>query len=91
MVRYNWSPGIPRNTMKIERDFITNENDAQINWDYNGATTYTVVNKDQKNQYGEYRGYTVTPGKFALSGSKTVELTESSERQHHPFDRSELN
>ena len=53
--------------MKIERDFITNENDAQINWDYNAATTYTVVNKDQKNQYGEYRGYSITPGKLTLS------------------------
>ncbi|KAF2233127.1 amine oxidase catalytic domain-containing protein [Viridothelium virens] len=65
-VQYNWSPGVPRNTMKVERDFITNENDAQINWDYNGATTYTVVNKDQKNQYGEYRGYTVTPASGSI-------------------------
>lgn len=52
--------------MKIQKDFITNENDAKINWDYNGATTYSVVNKDQKNSYGEYRGYTVEPGKHHL-------------------------
>ena len=63
--RYNWSP-IPHNTMKVERDFVTNENDAKINWDYNGATTYSVVNKDEKNQYGEYRGYTVEPGMYLL-------------------------
>ena len=53
--------------MKVERDFIANENDAKINWDYNAATTYTVVNKDEKNQFGEYRGYTVTPGKSTLA------------------------
>ena len=52
---------MPRNTMKIERNFISNENDAQINWDYNAATTYSVVNTDKVNAYGEYPGYTVEP------------------------------
>jgi Cu2+-containing amine oxidase len=54
--------------MKVHREFVTNENDAQINWDYNAATSYSVVNKDEKNRYGEYKGYTIAPGESRQDG-----------------------
>lgn len=59
-VQYAWSP-TPRNTMKVRRSFVDNEKDGKIDWNYNSAVTYAVVNKDEKNAYGEYRGYQVAP------------------------------
>lgn len=58
---YPWSP-IPRNTMKLSKTFITSENDSTLNWAPNNAAMYTVVNKDSKNKFGEYRGWRVAPG-----------------------------
>lgn len=48
--------------MKAVKSFIDNEDDAKINWSPNGATMYAVVNKDEKNPYGESPGYRVAPG-----------------------------
>lgn len=50
------------NTMKIQRSFITNENQGKINWSANSQTIYAIVNKDAKNVYGEYRGFRIAPG-----------------------------
>ena len=49
--------------MTFERSFIETEDDSKLNWDANNAVFYSVVNKDAKNQYGEYRGYKIMPGK----------------------------
>lgn len=54
---YPWSGNKTRNTMKLERSFIETEDDGRLNWDFNGQTQVIVVNQDEKNQYGEYRGY----------------------------------
>ncbi|KAG8532817.1 uncharacterized protein KY384_002695 [Bacidia gigantensis] len=59
---YPWSNGKARNTMKLDRSFITSENDGKLNWDANNAVFYSIVNKDQPNQYGEYRGYKIMRG-----------------------------
>lgn len=48
--------------MKVRKSFVTNENESKINWAPNGAAMYSIVNKDEKNKYGEYRGYRFTPG-----------------------------
>lgn len=48
--------------MKLEKTFIDNEDDGKINWAANSAATYTVVNKESKNEFGEYRGWKITPG-----------------------------
>lgn len=47
--------------MKLERSFITNENMSKLMWPENNGAMYTVVNKDAKNKYGEYRGYRIVP------------------------------
>lgn len=50
--------------MKAKKSFITNEDDAKINFETNSPSIYAVVNKDAKNQkYGEYPGYRIHPGK----------------------------
>ena len=48
--------------MKLERSFIENENQGKINWDSNGGSFYSVVNKATSNGFGEYRGYKMAPG-----------------------------
>lgn len=48
--------------MKLDKSFVKNERESKINWAGNGATVYSVVNKDSPNKYGEYRGYKVVPG-----------------------------
>ncbi|KAL8725493.1 MAG: hypothetical protein Q9166_007313 [cf. Caloplaca sp. 2 TL-2023] len=58
---YPWSNGKPINTMKFERTYLTSEDDGKLNWDSNNAVTYSVVNKDAPNKYGEYRGWKITP------------------------------
>ncbi|KAH8152383.1 uncharacterized protein LAJ45_03223 [Morchella importuna] len=60
-VDYVWSP-IPRNTMRLERSFVENEDDGKINWPTNSAAMYVVVNTDEPNIYGEYPGYRILPG-----------------------------
>ena len=52
--------------MKLEKSFIKSENEGKINWDPNGASTYTVVNKDKPNQFGEYGGYRIAPGMLEI-------------------------
>ncbi|KAA8904616.1 copper amine oxidase [Sphaerosporella brunnea] len=58
---YSWSGGKARSTFKLEKGWVANEDHAKIVFDANSATSYTVVNRDRKNKYGEYRGYKVRP------------------------------
>ncbi|KAI5810568.1 copper amine oxidase [Pyronema omphalodes] len=59
-VKYPWSKK-PRNTMKLERSLVENEDDGKINWPSNGASIYSIVNLDKPNKYGEYPGYRIAP------------------------------
>lgn len=43
--------------MRLERSSIETEDDGKFNWDFNGQTQVIVVNQNETNQYGEYRGY----------------------------------
>ncbi|KAH7394285.1 putative copper amine oxidase [Pyrenochaeta sp. MPI-SDFR-AT-0127] len=67
---YIWNKGKKRNTMKVRRSFVSNEDESKINWAPNGAAMYSIVNKDEKNKYGEYRGYRFTP-----ATGNTIHLT----------------
>jgi primary-amine oxidase len=58
---YDWSDGKTVNTMKVERDFVTNEDQGKINWAPNAAIAYSVVNKDKENELGENPGYKIYP------------------------------
>ncbi|KAG0134675.1 copper amine oxidase [Tuber indicum] len=58
---YIWSTS-PRNTMRLERSSVKNEDEGKINWATNGATMYVVVNKDQPNKFGSSPGYRIMPG-----------------------------
>ncbi|KAL6824800.1 amine oxidase catalytic domain-containing protein [Trichoderma sp. SZMC 28015] len=63
---YPWSNGAKRNTMKIQKSFIQNENETKINWAPNGAATYAIVNKEARNTLGEYPGYKFSPASNAV-------------------------
>ncbi|KAF1951643.1 amine oxidase catalytic domain-containing protein [Byssothecium circinans] len=56
-VVYPWSEGQAYNTMKLKKSFITSEADSSITWPPNEAASYSIVNKDSPNKYGEYPGY----------------------------------
>ncbi|PWW73068.1 amine oxidase catalytic domain-containing protein [Tuber magnatum] len=58
---YVWSTS-PRNTMRVERSSVKNEDEGKINWAANGAAMYVVVNKDQPNKFGSSPGYRIMPG-----------------------------
>ncbi|KAK8130921.1 membrane copper amine oxidase [Apiospora sp. TS-2023a] len=58
---YPWSDGEVVNTMELERTYISNEDEGRFNWAPNGQGQVVVVNKDQKNSWGEYRGWRVLP------------------------------
>ena len=62
---YPWSGNKTRNTMRLERSFIETEDDGRFNWDFNGQTQVIVVNQNETNQYGEYRGYRSRSGLHA--------------------------
>ena len=49
--------------MTFDRSFITSEDEGRLNWDVNNGVMYSVVNKDARNKYGEYRGFKILPGK----------------------------
>lgn len=68
---YSWSGNKTRNTMKVARSFIESEDTSRLNWDPNAKTQILVVNQDEKNAYGELRGYRVLP--YTGTGHLTVE------------------
>ncbi|PSR81301.1 copper amine oxidase [Coniella lustricola] len=58
---YPWSGNKTRNTMKLARTFVETEDQGRFNWDANALTQVLVVNQDEKNVFGEMRGYRVLP------------------------------
>jgi primary-amine oxidase len=68
---YPWSQGRVHDTFKASRSFLSNENEASINWSENDAIMYAIVNKDTPNKFGEYPGY-----RFKRSAG-TIHLTQS--------------
>ncbi|KAF4996189.1 hypothetical protein FGRMN_4637 [Fusarium graminum] len=71
---YPWSDGQTINTMKVNRSYVTSEDDSKITWGKNGATSYAVVNKDKLNKFGEAPGYHI----FPKSGSTAYLTVQSS-------------
>jgi len=71
---YPWSDGQVRNTMNIERTFITNEDHARFNWAPNSATQVLVVNKDKPNRFGEYPGWRI----LGATGGAHLTIQDSS-------------
>ena len=79
---YDWSDGEVINTMKVERSFITNEDQGKINWSPNSAAAYSIVNKDKKNEFGEYPGFRMYPS----TGSVTHLTVQNSSMLGHLVD-----
>ncbi|ETS83998.1 hypothetical protein PFICI_05874 [Pestalotiopsis fici W106-1] len=71
---FPWSGGKARNTMQVVREFIDTEDQGRFNWAPNVAQQVLVVNKDEKNQWGELRGYHVLP----MSGAMHLTVQNSS-------------
>ncbi|KAA8650469.1 hypothetical protein EYZ11_000831 [Aspergillus tanneri] len=55
---YVWSER-PRHTMKLRRLLVGSEDEGRLFWE--GGTQVHVINQDQRNRYGEFRGYHVLP------------------------------
>uniref|UniRef100_A0A8H7NNM6 Amine oxidase n=1 Tax=Bionectria ochroleuca TaxID=29856 RepID=A0A8H7NNM6_BIOOC len=58
---YPWSKGKVFNTMKLNRSFILNEDESRFDWSANSQAQVLVVNRDEKNKFGENRGYRILP------------------------------
>lgn len=71
---YPWSGNKTRNTMKLTRTFVESEDESRLMWDANSQTQILVVNRDETNDYGEYRGWRVLP----LSGTAHLTVENSS-------------
>lgn len=94
---YPWSNGIAHNTMMLERDYITNEDQGRINWPKNGNAMYMIVDKESLNKYGEERGYRIMPGhgvahltiqdSFNLQKSQSFATCHLYVIQHHDNER----
>ncbi|KAF1987640.1 putative membrane copper amine oxidase [Aulographum hederae CBS 113979] len=63
---YPWSDGKARNTMKLERATIENEDQGKLYWGANGATQYKIINSDYPNKFGELPGYRVLPSEGTI-------------------------
>lgn len=71
---FPWSDGKARNTMQVVREFIESEDEGRFNWAPNNAQQVLVVNRDETNQWGEYRAYRVLP----MSGAMHLTVENSS-------------
>lgn len=66
---YPWSKGVEYNTMKLERRYLETEDEGRFDW-ASGAQEVLIVNEDQKNKFGENRGFRVMPS--AATGHLTI-------------------
>ena len=80
-VKYPWDK-TEMKTMKVERTYLTSEDDAKINWAANGANMYSIVNKNKPNVWGEYPGYRITPGHGTPIHSTVLESSVIKEAGH---------
>ena len=71
---FPWSGNKTRNTMTLQRTLVENEDSSRMNWGENGATQFHIINMDEKNKYGEYRGYRILPS----SGTAHLTVEDSS-------------
>lgn len=80
---YVWSDR-PRNTMKLKRSLLTSEDDAKLMYAGNSATQYRVINTNEPNKYGEYRGYRI----LGAEGTSHLTVKNSSNLVNavHPFE-----
>ncbi|KAH8888326.1 putative membrane copper amine oxidase [Thozetella sp. PMI_491] len=83
--QYSWSNGKNRKTMTLKRSFIDSEDDGKQNWD--PFTQVLVVNEDQKNKFGENRGYRVLPytGTARLTVEESSNLVNAARWAEHDF------
>ncbi|SPN99609.1 uncharacterized protein DNG_02461 [Cephalotrichum gorgonifer] len=57
-----WFPGFGT-FEQMELDISTMEKEQQFNWGENGSKMYCIVNENERNAWGEKRGYRIIPGK----------------------------
>ncbi|CAK1365442.1 unnamed protein product [Cercospora beticola] len=70
---YSWSGGEQRNSMRLERSMVRSEDNSSLNWDANDQTMLVVLNQDEKNDFGEYRGWRIHKG----AGASHLTISDS--------------
>ncbi|KAL5003358.1 copper amine oxidase [Aspergillus recurvatus] len=76
--QFSWNSNKPRNTMQLDRSFMHSEDEARLNWGFNGQTQLHVVNQDKPNRFGEPRDYRILP----VAGSAHLTVLNSSNLAH---------
>lgn len=79
---YVWSD-TPRETFHIERSFVESEDDGRMTWNARAPTQYNVINTDQRNRFGEYRGYRITAS--GPTAHSTAKRSSNLRETIHPF------
>ncbi|KAK8234385.1 membrane copper amine oxidase [Phyllosticta capitalensis] len=84
---YPWSFGTARNTMKLTRGQISNEDDGKLSWGDNSATMWAIVNTDAPNEFGENRGYRIMPATapMHLTVQNSTNLAKAAQWATHDF------
>lgn len=54
-----WSGNQTRNTMMLQCTLVENEDSSRVFYGSNGATQFHVIDMDETNKYGDYRGYRI--------------------------------
>lgn len=69
--KYSWADK-ERKTMHVEREYLKDESQSKMDWD--GQTQVVIVNQEEKNKYGENRGYRIQP----YTGTSHLTVLDSS-------------
>lgn len=57
--KYPWED-FERSTMRLNHQAV--EKESALEWPYNSGAMYVILNNDSLNEWGEKRGYRITPG-----------------------------
>jgi primary-amine oxidase len=57
--RYPWED-IERSTMRLNHQPV--EKETSLNWPFNSGAMFVILNNETRNEWGEKRGYRITPG-----------------------------
>jgi primary-amine oxidase len=74
---------------KITRTIVENEDDALLKYPTNFQGHFSIINQDEKNQWGTPRGYVVHPGYSPIhnvnifSGLFFIAVESTNDRQNH--------
>jgi len=78
-------PG-PLETFKLQREWVSNEQDSRLLWPHNMQSAYLILNQNSQNTWGEYRAYRIMsgyPGVVSITQNSTILLKNAQWSKNH--------